>query len=130
MILDLILLKSLPHVPFFRRKLAPRIDRWIQDSVFQFQRRAYEAHGSGEWENLNEQIPNTTDMEKLSELPVDSVPQPVTTSIVTSTEAAESVAKVAPQAAEEEIQTGLSSSGNDSVTLGNGTSRIPRRHST
>lgn len=130
MILDLILLKSLPHMPFFRRKLAPRIDRWIQDSVFQLQRRAYEAHGRGEWENLNEQIPNTNDMEKLFELPLASVPEPMATSFVAPKEAAQSVGKVVLHAVEDENQTGLSSSRNDSVTLDNGANRVARRHST
>ena len=98
--------------------------------MFQLQRRAYEAHGSGDWENLNEQIPNTTDMEKNFELSLASVPEPAITSLVAPNEAAQSVGKVVIHAVEEETQTVLSSSRNDSVTLDNGANRAARRHST
>lgn len=73
-IVDLVLLKFLFYVPWFRRRLSPRIDRWIQDGVLQFQRRAYEAHKRGTWEDLDQPIPTTAHMEKLPELPLVSRP--------------------------------------------------------
>lgn len=35
------------------------MDRWLQDGIFQLQRRAHEAQGSGTWENLSEEVPVT-----------------------------------------------------------------------
>ncbi|KAF2189270.1 hypothetical protein K469DRAFT_659388 [Zopfia rhizophila CBS 207.26] len=74
MILDIILLKFLVYLSRFRHALAPRLDRWIQDGVLQLQRRAYEAYGEGSWENLDEEIPVTTQKQTLSELPLTSLP--------------------------------------------------------
>ncbi|KAF2733975.1 hypothetical protein EJ04DRAFT_577282 [Polyplosphaeria fusca] len=56
----------------FRRALAPKIDRWVQEGVFQLQRRAFEANGEGTWYDRNEEIPLTADIELLAELPVDT----------------------------------------------------------
>jgi hypothetical protein len=39
-IIDIALLKFLIYLSSFKRVLAPRIDRWIQDGVWQLQRRA------------------------------------------------------------------------------------------
>ncbi|KAF1846848.1 uncharacterized protein K460DRAFT_132067 [Cucurbitaria berberidis CBS 394.84] len=75
-LLDLVLLRLI-IVP----KRSPRIDRWIQDGIFQLQRRAYEAHGEGVWSRLEKDVPMTTSIgEKLAELPVES--QPLCTCIV------------------------------------------------
>ena len=54
-----------------KRALAPRIDSWIQDGVFQLQRRAYEAHGEGPWERCSHEVPVTVGHVLLSTLPVD-----------------------------------------------------------
>jgi len=43
-LLDLFLLKLIIYTNKLRH---PRIDRWVQDSTLQLQRRAYEAHGEG-----------------------------------------------------------------------------------
>ena len=59
--LDVGLLKFLIFLSRFRTALAPRIDRWIQDSNFQLQRRVYEAHGRKNWNNTNADIPLTID---------------------------------------------------------------------
>ena len=72
MILDLFLLRFLVYLSRFRRALAPRIDRWIQDGVFQLQRRAYQAHGQGTWERLDHPTPVTVYLEELDDLPTDS----------------------------------------------------------
>lgn len=57
----------------FRAALAPRIDHWVQDGIFQLQRRAFEAQGQGCWKNLEQEIPITLDGENLRELPVESL---------------------------------------------------------
>ena len=54
----------------FRKALAPRIDRWVQDGVFQLQRRAFEAQDGGRWVGAEREIPVTWDRERLRELPV------------------------------------------------------------
>jgi hypothetical protein len=56
----------------FRSALAPRIDHWVQDGIFQLQRRAFEAQGQGCWKYLDQEIPVTLDGENLRELPVQS----------------------------------------------------------
>lgn len=57
----------------FRRALAPRIDRWIQDGVLQLQRRAYEAQGQGTWINLEQDIPLTVEKYQFTDLPTASL---------------------------------------------------------
>ncbi|KAF2680250.1 hypothetical protein K458DRAFT_312414 [Lentithecium fluviatile CBS 122367] len=59
----------------FRQALAPRIDRWVQDGIFQLQRRAFEAHDEGQWTDLEKEIPITRERELLGELPVASLPE-------------------------------------------------------
>ncbi|PVH98771.1 hypothetical protein DM02DRAFT_657011 [Periconia macrospinosa] len=71
-VLDLVLLKFLVFWHKFRGLLAPRIDSWIQDGIFQLQRRGYEAYGEGQWERLEKEIPATTDDTELASLPVNS----------------------------------------------------------
>ena len=56
----------------FRSALAPRIDHWIQDGVFQLQRRAYEGCQQGTWELLNSEIPVTVTQDLLHELPLET----------------------------------------------------------
>ncbi|KAH7087776.1 hypothetical protein FB567DRAFT_353579 [Paraphoma chrysanthemicola] len=56
----------------FRAALAPRIDRWVQDGIYQMQRRAFEAQNQGYWIQLEQEVPITMHREKLHELPVDS----------------------------------------------------------
>jgi hypothetical protein len=66
-IVDISLLKFLIFLSTLRRTktLGPRINRWIQDGVFQLQRRAYESQGCAYWEDLDEDIPTTRGNEKL-----------------------------------------------------------------
>ncbi|KAF2871909.1 hypothetical protein BDV95DRAFT_28836 [Massariosphaeria phaeospora] len=68
MALDIGLLHFLIYLSKFRRALAPRSDRWIQDGVLQLQRRAYEGQGQGTWTNLDQEIPLTVEKELLSDL--------------------------------------------------------------
>jgi hypothetical protein len=58
----------------FRQALAPRIDRWVQDGVFQLQRRAFDMHHEGQWTDLEKEIPVTEERDLLRELPVASLP--------------------------------------------------------
>ena len=55
----------------FRRFLQSRVDRWVQDGVFQLQRRAFDAHGQGTWIHITDEIPRTTEMDNLDGLPLD-----------------------------------------------------------
>ena len=71
---DIILLRFLIFLTRFRKALAPRIDAWIQVGTYQLQRRAYDAHGEGDWQRLEEEIPLTKGDEELGELPVESLP--------------------------------------------------------
>jgi len=65
---DLLLLKALVHLSKFRKALAPRLDRWVQDGTLQLQRRAFEAEGQGTWENFDSEVPVTSRGEKLNQL--------------------------------------------------------------
>ena len=73
-LLDMILLRFLILLARFRRAPTPRINRWIQDSVLQLQRRAYEAEGQGIWTRLDTDVPITTEKEKLMDLPAEPLP--------------------------------------------------------
>ncbi|KAL1604937.1 hypothetical protein SLS60_004478 [Paraconiothyrium brasiliense] len=53
----------------FRKALAPRLDRWVNDGVFQLQRRAFEANESTMWTDLEKEIPTTVHDMAMSELP-------------------------------------------------------------
>jgi hypothetical protein len=55
----------------FRKCLAPRLDRWINDGIFQLQRRAFEANESTLWIDLEKEIPTTEYDTKVSELPAE-----------------------------------------------------------
>ena len=66
------MLKFLIFLSGFRRALAPRIDRWIQDGVFQLQRRAYEDKDGIVWKDLDKEIPITVDNELLVDLPIET----------------------------------------------------------
>lgn len=68
-LLDLILLRLI----LIPRK-SPRINRWIQDGVFQLQRRAYEVHGEGTWYQIEKEIPMTIIGEQLGDLPLTLQP--------------------------------------------------------
>ncbi|KAF2651759.1 hypothetical protein K491DRAFT_681917 [Lophiostoma macrostomum CBS 122681] len=73
-ILNLALLKFLIYLSKFRRPLSPRIERWIQDGVFQLQRQAYGRHDQGSWERIDKEIPATVIDEILYELPLELEP--------------------------------------------------------
>lgn len=74
--LDLILLKFLIFLQRFKRALAPRIDQWIQDGIFQIQRKAYEAYSQGTWDEkrLERDIPATIGADALERLPLELRP--------------------------------------------------------
>ncbi|KAH7392537.1 hypothetical protein BKA66DRAFT_457717 [Pyrenochaeta sp. MPI-SDFR-AT-0127] len=69
---DLVVLKFVIFLERSRRTLAPRIDRWIQDGVFQLQRRAYEANDEGIWERQDTEVPATIDGQLLCELSLET----------------------------------------------------------
>jgi hypothetical protein len=74
MLLDTSLLKFLIYLSRFRRALGPRIERWIQDGVWQLQRRAYEGEGQRGWTQLEEEIPLTEKGRLMKDLPILWVP--------------------------------------------------------
>jgi len=74
MIIDITLLKFLIYLSRFRRQLGPRIERWIQDGVWQMQRRAYEGEGQRDWTDLESEIPLMDKACKLKDLPILWVP--------------------------------------------------------
>jgi hypothetical protein len=75
MLVDISLLKFLVYLSRFRRHLGPRIERWIQDGVWQLQRRAYEGEGERDWTNLEGEIPLLKDKaHMLKDLPILWVP--------------------------------------------------------
>jgi hypothetical protein len=82
-ILDISLLKFLIFLDSFRILFSPRIDRWIQDGVWQLQRRANEAYGQGTWSRLTGDVPVTGDKEMLIELPLSSMPVVKTATSIT-----------------------------------------------
>lgn len=85
-ILDIGLLKFLIFLDSFPKILSPRIDRWIQDGVWQLQRRANEAHQQGKWIHLTREVPLTNAGETLAELPLASVALLETTTTIKQTE--------------------------------------------
>ncbi|KAF2109963.1 hypothetical protein BDV96DRAFT_604439 [Lophiotrema nucula] len=74
-VIDITLLRFLIFLSRFRKALAPRIDRWIQDGVLQLQRRAYEATGQGTWTNLDADVPVTVEKSVFEELPKEFEPK-------------------------------------------------------
>ncbi|KAF2261148.1 hypothetical protein CC78DRAFT_570714 [Lojkania enalia] len=73
-LLNLMILRFVLWMSKFRRALAPRIERWAQDGLFQLQRRAFDAHGEGTWAGLEKEIPSTSPKQILEELPIESLP--------------------------------------------------------
>jgi hypothetical protein len=70
MLIDISLLKFLIYLSRFRRQLGPRIERWIQDGVWQLQRRAYEGEGQRNWTQLESEIPLTDKGCVMKDLPI------------------------------------------------------------
>lgn len=68
-ILDITILRIMIYLTRFRRALGPRVGRWIQDGVWQLQRRAYEGEGYRGWTDLEADIPLTYE-KKLKDLPI------------------------------------------------------------
>ena len=64
--LDIFLLRFLIYLSRFRKALAPKLDQWVQDGIFQLQRRAYEAQGEGTWSRFDQEIPVTEKGDQLS----------------------------------------------------------------
>jgi hypothetical protein len=69
LLIDVVLLRLLIFLSKFRQLLSPRIERWIQDGIWQLQSRAYEAQRQGSWENLEKEVPLTKKGDLLSGLP-------------------------------------------------------------
>jgi hypothetical protein len=74
-LLDRLLLRILIYTRSFQHILAPRIDRWIQDGVFQLQRRAYEAQEKIAWGRSDKEIPVTAGNVQLPVLSTHMHPQ-------------------------------------------------------
>lgn len=68
-LLDIFILKFMIYLSKFRAALGPRIDRWIQDGIWQLQRRAYEGEGYRGWTDLEADIPITKE-DQLKDLPI------------------------------------------------------------
>ena len=73
-LLDIFILKFMIYLSKFRAALGPRVDRWIQDGIWQLQRRAYEGEGYRGWTDLEADIP-LTKQEKLKDLPILWLPR-------------------------------------------------------
>jgi hypothetical protein len=69
-VVDLVLLKFAIFLTRVRKTMSPRIDRWIQDGVFQLQRRAFQIYEQGTWKRLDKEIPSTYEAHYLKELPI------------------------------------------------------------
>ncbi|KAJ4302760.1 hypothetical protein N0V90_001651 [Kalmusia sp. IMI 367209] len=67
---NILILRFCIFLSKFRAALAPRIERWVQDGIFQLQRRAFEAEDEGMWVDLEKEIPVTKRSERLKELTV------------------------------------------------------------
>jgi hypothetical protein len=67
-ILDFTMLRFMITLGRFRRAMAPKIDRWIQDGAFQLQRKVYEAQGEGTWQHTDKEIPVTSDNLSLEDI--------------------------------------------------------------
>ena len=72
--LDLVILRFFIYLSRFKKALSPRIERWIQDDIFQLQRRAYEATGEGVWTKLEKEIPITRQATMLSDFVSEPTP--------------------------------------------------------
>lgn len=66
------MLKFVIFLTRVRNAISPRIDRWIQDGVFQLQRRSFEIYGQGTWQRLDKEVPSTYEAYDLNELPLHS----------------------------------------------------------
>ena len=115
--IDLILLRSLLHLRKYKPWLGRRVDRWLQDGVFQLQRRAHEAHGSGIWKDLSEEVPVTTEKILLPELPFETLPEAQSSAIHPVPQMESEKAKSSPGIQIEEIfpLSGSSTFGSDLV---------------
>lgn len=78
---DLVLLRSLVFFRALKRSPSPRLDRWIQDGVYQLQRHAYESHGHGVWKELNKEVPVTIHKTELPDLSIKSSPTAATSGL-------------------------------------------------
>jgi hypothetical protein len=74
LVVDITLLKFLIYIARFRRHLGPRVERWIQDGVWQLQRRAYEGEGQRDWTDLESEIPLTEKRTLMKDLPIMWLP--------------------------------------------------------
>ncbi|KAF2871857.1 hypothetical protein BDV95DRAFT_594151 [Massariosphaeria phaeospora] len=104
-LIDLVLLRFLIYLRKFQQALAPRIDRWTQDSVFQLDRRAHEAQGNGIWKDLDNEVPVTTEGIELPDLLLETLPPPSTLRPLTSTQLVQSGERTSFQTLLSETQT-------------------------
>lgn len=75
-LIDSISLRVLIFLGRLQWLLSPRVDKWVQDGVFQWQRRVYQQFDEGVWTCLQEEIPITEEDTALSSLAltIDSDP--------------------------------------------------------
>lgn len=67
--INFFILRFFIYLKRFRKTLAPRLDRWVNDGIFQLQRRAFEANESTAWMDAEKEIPTTVYDVMMSELP-------------------------------------------------------------
>ncbi|KAF2110744.1 hypothetical protein BDV96DRAFT_650847 [Lophiotrema nucula] len=72
-VVDTLILRFLIFLKAFKHISPHRINRWIQDGVWQLQRHAYESHGEGDWTMLDEVVPTTRQKTMLSDLPTETL---------------------------------------------------------
>ena len=83
-IVNFFILRFFVFLQRFRKSLAPRLDLWVNDDVYQLQRRAFEGNEDAVWIGLTKEIPVTSEKFLLSEVPTItkstiSTPRPDTT---------------------------------------------------
>lgn len=76
MLVDVLLLKFLIFIRRFRKSPSLRINAWIQDGVFQLQRKAYQVHSKGKWIRLDREVPVTAGRFDFANLPFKSQSKP------------------------------------------------------
>ncbi|KAH7128142.1 hypothetical protein B0J11DRAFT_430867 [Dendryphion nanum] len=74
-VVNFFILRFFVFLESFRKRLNPRVDRWINDGVHQLQRRAFEGHEDVVWVDLEKEVPVTRENGVLiTELPLAARP--------------------------------------------------------
>lgn len=69
-IVDITLLRFISLLKKIKNFDSPRLERWMQDGLWQLQRHAYEAHGAGVWKDLTDEVPTIAEYTELPDLPL------------------------------------------------------------